>query len=145
MEEMVGHAQCCQALLTSMVLEGVFERVSSLRFVVVEAGFAWLPSLAWRLDKHHARLREETPHLTRAPSDYLRQHVWFTTQPMEEPENPKHLNDIIDWIGWDRVLFASDYPHWDFDDPVQALPIRLDEPRRRGFFLENARTLYGVS
>ena len=36
---------------------------------------------------------------------------------MEEAETPEHLIDVMDWIGWDRILFASDYPHWDFDDP----------------------------
>ena len=46
---------------------------------------------------------------------------------MEEPEDPEHLIDIMSWIGWDRILFASDYPHWDFDDPVLALP---PSPRR---------------
>ena len=56
-EEMVGHAQCCQALLTSMVIEGVFERFPRLRLVLIEAGFAWLPAIAWRLDKHWSRLR----------------------------------------------------------------------------------------
>jgi uncharacterized protein len=26
-------------------------------------------------------------------------HCWFTTQPIEEPDDPQHLTEIIDWIG----------------------------------------------
>ena len=47
---MSGHAQCCQSLLASLVLEGVFEHFPTLKVMLVEAGFAWLPALAWRLD-----------------------------------------------------------------------------------------------
>lgn len=142
-EEMVGHAQCCQALLTSMVFEGVFERFPALKLVLVEAGFAWLPSLTWRMDKVWKRNRDEVPHLTRPPSEYIREHVWLTTQPMEEPEPRKHLLDVIDWIGWDRLLFATDYPHWDYDDPARVLPPRVTEEQRRQFFMENAEKVYG--
>jgi predicted TIM-barrel fold metal-dependent hydrolase len=46
----------------------------------------------------------------------LRQHFWVTTQPMEEPENPAHLLEIVEAIGFDHILLSSDYPHWDFDD-----------------------------
>ena len=143
-EEMSGHAQSCQAGLASMVIEGVFERFPTLRLVLVEAGFAWAPSLAWRLDKVWKMLKAETPHLQRAPSETIRDHVWWTTQPMEEPEPREHLLDTIGWIGWDRLLFATDYPHWDFDDPAQALPLRIDETHRRSLFLDNARAVYGV-
>jgi len=69
--------------------------------------------------------------------------VWFTTQPVEEPEPRAHLADAIAWMGWDRVLFATDYPHWDFDDPSQALPIRMSETQKQAIFLENARGVYG--
>ncbi len=143
MEDMIGHAQSCQAQLTSMVVEGVFERLPKLRFVLIEGGFAWVPTLAWRLDKAWKTLRSETPHLCRAPSEYIREQVWFTTQPMEEPNPREHLLDTIAWIGWDRLLFATDYPHWDFDDPAHALPLRITEQQRQMFFRDNARAVYG--
>ena len=50
-EDMIGHSQSCQSLVGSMVLEGVFAHVPDLRVVLIEAGFAWLPPLAWRLDR----------------------------------------------------------------------------------------------
>jgi hypothetical protein len=142
-EEMTGHAVSCQSLLTSMVFEGVFERFPELKMVLTESGFAWLPSLAWRLDKIFERQRDELSHLKRKPSEYIREKVWFTTQPMDEPERRKHLTDIIEWIGWDRLIFATDYPHWDWDDPRWALPIRPSEEQRRMLFRDNARAVWG--
>lgn len=144
LEEMVGHAQCSQSLLTSMIFEGVFERWPTLRLILVEAGFAWLPPLAWRLDKLAHRMADELAHLQRLPSEIIRQQVWLTTQPMEEPEPRTHLLDTIGWIGWDRLLFATDYPHWDFDDPSHALPLPITPDQRKSFFLDNARAVYGI-
>jgi len=141
-EEMSGHAQCAQAQLTSLVMEGVFARFPRLSVVMTEAGFAWLPSLLWRLDKLWLRMRDEVPHVKEPPSSYLRRQVWLTTQPMEEPEHRRHFRDILAWIGADRLLFASDYPHWDFDDPAEAFPIALDEATRHGVFFANAAALY---
>lgn len=141
-EDMVGHAQSCQNMLTSMVFEGIFERFPTLKIVLIEAGFAWLPALCWRLDKLWQRLRAETPHLKRPPSEYIRDHVWLTTQPMEEPAVKPQVLDTIDWIGWDRLVFATDYPHWDYDDPNHVLPAGVDARRRRDFFLNNATRLY---
>ena len=141
-EDMTEHASCCQAQVTSLIMEGVFERYPGLKIVMIEAGFAWLPALGWRLDKIWKRLREEVPHLRRSPSEYIRDHLWVSTQPMEETENPEHLLDLMNWVGWDRFMFASDYPHWDFDDPLVALPPALDEARRTKIYSGNARALY---
>ncbi len=143
-EDMVGHAQSCEALVSSMVLEGVFQRFPRLRVVLIEAGFAWLPALAWRLDRHAERMRSELPHLDRRPSEIIRDHFWLTTQPMEEPANPAHLLDTIDWIGWDRLVFATDYPHWDYDAPDRVLPGSVSEEHRAAFFHGNAHSLYGI-
>src|SRR5262249_16861943 len=81
-------------------------------------------------------------HLRRAPSEYLREHFWVSTQPMEEAEEPDHVLDMMAWIGWDKILFASDYPHWDFDDPFVALPPSLSEERRHKIYSGNAQPLY---
>jgi uncharacterized protein len=143
-EDMVGHAQGFQAQLSSLVFEGVFERLPKLRLVLIEGGFGWVPSLCWRMDRAFARMRDEVSHLCRLPSEYVRQQVWFTTQPMEEPEPREHALDVMDWIGWDRLLFATDYPHWDFDDPATCLPVRMSEEQREDFFIGNARRVYGA-
>ena len=142
LEDMVGHAQSIQVQLTSMVVCGVFARLPRLRYVLIEGGFGWAPSLGWRLDKAWRRLKAEVPELTKAPSEYIREQVWFTTQPMEEPDVREHVLDTIGWIGWDRLLFATDYPHWDFDDPASAAAIRMTEAQRQGIMRENAVALY---
>lgn len=134
-----------QSQVVSLVCEGVFERFPNLRVVLMEGGFAWLPSLMWRLDKHYKRLKDEVPHLKRAPSEYIRQHMRATTQPMEEPPDPRHLLQVIEQLGSeDFLMFATDYPHWDYDEPDRAFPVRLPPDLRRKVFFENARALYGL-
>ena len=133
-----------QAVLTSLIFEGVFARFPKLKVVAVEGGFTWAPALAWRMDKHWLRLGVEVPHVKRPPSEYLRQNVWFTTQPMEETRKQAHLRDVIDWLGWDRLMFSSDYPHWDFDDPRHAFKIALSEEERAKLFGGNAKAVYGL-
>jgi hypothetical protein len=144
-EEMVGHAQCSQSVTASLILEGVFERFPRLKVVMIEGGLAWAAALAWRLDAQWRKLKQELPQLKLLPSEYMRRNLWFTTQPIEEPEPRSQLAETFDWIGWDRILFATDYPHWDFDDPAHALPLRMSETRRRQIFLDNAKAVYRIA
>ncbi len=134
-----------QAVVASLVCEGVLARNPGLRVVIVEAGLAWVPSLCWRLDRHWARMKDEVPHLDAPPSSYIRRQMWFTTQPLDEPERPEDILKVLDWLGWDRILFATDYPHWDFDDPETAFKVRMTEAQRRMVFRDNARAAYGLA
>ena len=61
---------------------------------------------------------------------------------MEEPQDRRHLFDTIEWIGWDRLLFASDYPHWDFDDPHLAWRFQMTEVEKRNLLHDNALAVY---
>lgn len=145
LEEHVGPAQAMQANIISMVIEGVFEHFPTLKLVSVENGFAWLPSLMWRLDSAWKLLRAEVPHLKRLPSEYIREHVYLTTQPMEEPHRPRYFLEMLEQHGSvDRIMFASDYPHWDADNPDEAFPIELPPDVERKIFFENAAALYGL-
>ena len=144
MEEHYSQVPGMQAVATSMVVEGLFEAIPTLKIVFIEGSFAWMPALKWRLDKHWNRLRDEVPHVKRPPSEYIREHFWFTTQPIEEPDNPEDLAKIMSWIGFDRIMFSTDYPHWDFDDPRYVFKTKLDEQHRRMIFRDNARALYGL-
>ncbi len=141
-EEHQSNAHTMAAQLTSLVLEGVPERFPNLKIVFIEGGFGWIPSATWRMDRHFEAFRSEVPHLKRRPSEYVKEHFWFTTQPIDEPDEGKHLRSLIEWVGADRLLFSSDYPHWDFDDPRYAFKTPLTETERRKIFNGNARALY---
>jgi len=125
------------------VIEGVFDRFPTLRVALIEGGFTWLPSLMWRIDKEWKGLRHNTPWVRRLPSEYMREHMRLTIQPIDGPANPVHLRQIIDQIDSDAMLmFATDYPHWRFDQPADALPVTLEEPLLTKILSENARAFY---
>ena len=142
-EDHTGMAQAFQSQVISLVGEGVLEELPECRIALVEGGFAWLPPLMWRLDKNYRGLREEVPWLNRLPSEYIREQFRATTQPMEEPEDPQHLLQMISMIGNDEFLmFATDYPHWDFDAPDRAIRLLEHTPLHRAVASGNARRFY---
>lgn len=139
-----GMSLAFQAHLLSFLTEGVFERFPTLRIAMLEGGVAWLGPLMWRLDAYWRALRKDTPWITKPPSEYLRDHVRLSTQPLERPANDKHLLALFDDIDAAHVLmFSSDYPHWDFDSPTRAFPKMPAELRQR-IMTDTAAEFYGL-
>jgi predicted TIM-barrel fold metal-dependent hydrolase len=131
--------------LVSLLTEGVFERFPGLKVVLAEGGVAWCAPLMWRLDAEYKALREEVPWLKMRPSEYLRDHVRFSSQPLEVPDRQEWLLQIFEMMDAEHILmFASDYPHWDFDSPTHAFP-PLPEALRRRIFRQNALELYRLA
>jgi len=140
----LGSAGSVMAHLVSLVCHGVFERLPSLRVLLLEGGLAWLPGILWRLDTNWRALRLDTPWLDRKPSEVLREHVKFTTQPLEHTDGHDDLLfQMLEAAGAPEILcFASDYPHWDGDDPGSMLK-RLPEAWRERIMHGSAAELYG--
>ncbi len=141
----LGSACSIMTHLVSLICHGTFERVPGLRVLLMEGGLAWLPGIMWRLDANWLGLRSEVPWLVRRPSEILRDHVRFTTQPLELIDgNDELLFAMLAAVGApDLLCFASDYPHWDFDDPNQMIrrfPAGWREPVMSG----NAAELFGA-
>lgn len=137
-------AQVFQSQLVSLIVEGAFDRFPTLRVAMIEGGFTWIPSLMWRFDKEWKGLRREVPWVRRPPSDYIRERVRFTTQPLDAPPTVEQFMHILDQIGSDDMLmFSTDYPHWRFDAPGEAFPLDgLPESTARKVMAENARAFY---
>jgi predicted TIM-barrel fold metal-dependent hydrolase len=140
----LGSACSIMAHLVSLLCHGVFERFPTLRVLLMEGGVAWLPGILWRLDTNWRGLRSETPWLERKPSEVAAEHVRFSTQPLEHTDgHDELLFQMLEAAGAPgNLCFASDYPHWDFDDP-QFMLKRLPEEWRASVLHGNAADLYG--
>jgi len=146
-EDHVDPPQAMQANVISMVFEGVFEQFPNLDFLSVVAGSGWEKPLMWRMDNAWRALPQEVPHLKRQPSEYMSEHVYYATQPVEEPPERDFFAHLFDQYPAfkDHLLFSSDYPHWDGDDPARALPGLHDADLRDRVLHQNGRRLYGLS
>jgi predicted TIM-barrel fold metal-dependent hydrolase len=91
-----------------LICKGTLERHPELQVAFLESGAGWLPYWLWRMDEHYEILRFQVPWLRMKPSEYFRRQCYTSFEPDES-----RLGEVISSIGADRVLFASDYPHWD--------------------------------
>lgn len=143
-EEWAGMSSIFQSQLMNLIFEGVFDRLPTLRVALVEGGFTWLPALLWRWDKEWKGLRQQTPWVRRLPSEYVHEHVRLTTQPWDAPADNAQFLQLIDQLGSEELLmFSTDYPHWQYDTPEEALPpLGLPDTLTAKIMRDNARTFY---
>ncbi|WP_020578003.1 amidohydrolase family protein [Actinopolymorpha alba] len=143
LEDYVCLSQAFQAQVVSLVSEGVFTKFPALRVVLIESGFTWLPALMWRFDKNWKGLRREVPWVDRPPSEIIRHHLRLTTQPLDEPGEPRQLIETIEQLGCDEMLlFATDFPHWQFDTEEGVLPSGLRPEVEHRILATNALETY---
>jgi predicted TIM-barrel fold metal-dependent hydrolase len=129
--------------LTNWIINGIPERFPGLKVIWVESGLAWVPFLMQRLDSEYMMRSSEAPLLRRRPSEYIRD-MYFTSQPLET-SNLKLTQATMEAINAEtQLLFASDWPHWDFDLPrsITSLPF-LSEQAKRNILGLNAARLFG--
>jgi len=128
--------------LTALALGGVLERHPRLRVAFLESGVGWVPYFLERLDEHFEKRGKQVPGCRRPPSEYAaRGQCVFSCEPEE-----RGLADAAAALGADKIMYASDYPHWDSDFPDTVAPIRtrtdLSEAARATILGETAARFY---
>jgi len=130
--------------ITNWIINALPERFPRLKLLWVESGLAWIPFLMQRLD-HEALLRQnECPGLKKRPSDYMRD-MFYSSQPLERFDLDILEMTMRKMNAETQLLYASDWPHWDFDPPsaITSLPF-LSDKAKRNIMGVNAARLFGL-
>jgi predicted TIM-barrel fold metal-dependent hydrolase len=126
----------------SLAVGGVLERHPKLRCVFLEATCGWLPWWLWRLDETWEKFGAfDDVSLAAPPSEYFRRQCFIGTEPDEGT-----LRQVIDVVGADHIVFATDYPHRDglFPEAVTRFLAQdgLTEDARAKILWDNGARLY---
>jgi uncharacterized protein len=139
-----GHPWGIQRAMAALVGGGIYDLFPRLNVVYLEAWCGWLPGWIERLDGEAAKpdLKVSIPKLQRTPSEHLLgPHSFYSFDPGE-----KLLPLVVQQVGAERIVWASDYPHWDcpWDTMLTGVTEReeLTEEQKRLILGENALRLY---
>ena len=107
--------------LITLALEKLFERFTNLRIASVENGSQFLGDMFRKLGQ---ATHKSIGWFKEDPSELFRQHVWIN--PFWEDD----VAEVVHYMGDDRVIFGSDWPH------IEGMPQPLDylvELKDKGF------------
>jgi uncharacterized protein len=102
-----------------LIAEGVLDRHPGLRVVFLEAGSGWVPYWLARLDHQVQPYGGYAPSMQLTPSEYFARQCWVSFE-IDEATLPA----LVPFVGVDRIVWGSDYPHAD-----STFPGALDELR----------------
>ena len=129
--------------MTALVSGGVLDRHPRLRVAFLEAGVTWVPYFVERLHEHWEKRGDWIENGWRCdPRHYLERGQIFVSCEPDETLLPA----VVEALGPDFIMYASDYPHWDGEFPESTRPLRerqdLSEEARARILAENARRFY---
>lgn len=130
--------------VSSFTAGGILERYPRLKVAFMEAGAGWAPWIVDRLHEHYELLPQQMPWQTRDPGEWIRgDNCYFAVEPEEST-----IPYVAQTIGEDRLVYASDYCHWDCTcpDSVKLLYERTDlsDGLKRKILSENAAHLFNL-
>lgn len=131
--------------IVSIVAQGVPEKFPDLDFVFQECGLFYVPMMMYRMDAEYLKKPDEaSPLLEKLPSEYMKE-FYYSTQPLEHVPNKKYFKHIIEMIGGaERIMYASDYPHGDYDVPTAITSLPLSNEEKRAILGTNAEEVFGI-
>jgi predicted TIM-barrel fold metal-dependent hydrolase len=136
--------------IAQLVLSGVFERFPALKVFFAETRLGWVPFWLENCDlwyQRHIGWAEEylgLKPLARRPSDYVREHIYFSVQYERVAVELRHH------IGVGQIMFATDFPHieceWPKSGPIiDEIYADIPEDEKRRIWAENAVEFFKLS
>lgn len=157
--ELFGNAPAgnCMAHLAAMIVQGMFDKYPKQKVIFQEGGYWWLPDFMLRLDDFYMssggdialverKLASGERWLHKMPSQYVLDHVRFSTQPITIPKNRQHFGWLLELChAQDLFCFSSDWPHQTMDPAnwVVENPDCIPGEMQKRLLSGNARKLYG--
>ena len=133
-EQMLATASFCAG--------GILERHPNLRVAFLEGNCSWLPFFLWRLDEHYELVGDVfASELTMAPSEYFKRQCFASVEADEVP-----VKYVVDYMGNDRLVFSTDFPHNDAKFPVaveEFLSLPLTDEDKKMILWDNCAYYYG--
>jgi predicted TIM-barrel fold metal-dependent hydrolase len=123
--------------LARIIMSGLLDQFPKLRLVCPHLG-GTLPYIVGRIDHQTQVLKRGPKYLTKAPSAYLKQVYLDIVSPL-----PLAMRFGHDFMGSDRLLFASDHPWVDpglIIDGLRSLALPAEDERK--IFAGNAARLF---
>jgi hypothetical protein len=128
----------------SFIGSGIMDRYPDLRFGILECGCGWLPFWARRMDDQTEYVGT-TAKLEAKISDYMSGGRFFASIEMHEGEDM--IKMVMDFMGDDMLMYASDYPHPECmfpNSPDHALAWNsLNAAQMQKLMWDNAVRFYG--
>jgi predicted TIM-barrel fold metal-dependent hydrolase len=132
-----------QLALVGLLGTGVFDRFPRLRVAFLESGGAWIVPVLDRLERHYDQ-DFNVERLERRPREYFDANCWISFEPVESS-----LGRLADWIGPNKILWATDYPHADGFFPgaramLESSMAGCSDEARAGILGGGAHAFYGI-
>ena len=130
--------------MLSIIAGGVLEQFPRLRVGFFEAGAGYVPYWLERMDEHYEGYAKDATPMRMAPSAYFQRQCFVSCEPGE-----RELPHAIEVLGAERIVFASDYHHFDavFPGVVAELAERSDisEAAKDAIFEHSPRALLNLA
>ena len=133
----LGHREIAD-MITALICHGTLTRFPKLRIASVENGSGWIFPLFHDFEELYRKMPQN---FGEHPHDVFRRNIWVS------PFWEGCVSDVVDSVGWDKVLFGSDYPHpeglaepngfWKYAEG-------MDVRRTYDFMGDNARRFMGL-
>jgi predicted TIM-barrel fold metal-dependent hydrolase len=133
----LGHREIAD-MITALICHGTLTRFPKLRVASVENGSGWIFPLFNDFEDLYKKMPQNFPE---HPHDVFRRNIWVS------PFWEGCVSDVVNTVGWDKVMFGSDYPHPEgLDEPkgFWRYAEGMDVRRTYDFMGDNARRFMGL-